>query len=97
MQKADLNEIRLEINALDEELTRTLVRRMACVRRVAEWKKENGVPVRDARREADIIARVREKVGGEYADSVEKVYRAMFDAACDYEEQVMRQESGEAQ
>lgn len=87
----DLNELRQEINRLDSELTHVLCRRMECVSRVAAWKKQNGVPVHDAAREEQIVEKVRAMAGVEYADSVERVYRALFAAACDYERKRMEE------
>ena len=85
--------IREEIDRVDTELLDALRRRMDCVRRVAEWKKENGLPVRDRAREETVVRRVRENAGEEYADSAEKVYRALFDAACAYEEKHMEEKA----
>ena len=45
----------------------------------------------DAAREEQIVEKVRAMAGAEYADSVERVYRALFAAACDYEQKRMEE------
>ncbi len=61
----DLNEIRQEINEIDEKLTELFRRRMECARDVAEYKKANDLPILNAEREREVLDRVQER-GGEY-------------------------------
>ena len=61
----DLNEIRQEINEIDEKLTELFRRRMDCARDVAEYKKANDIPILNAEREREVLDRVQER-GGEY-------------------------------
>ena len=44
----ELSEIRKEIDAVDEEMTKLFVRRMACADQVAEAKRGTGKPVLDS-------------------------------------------------
>lgn len=59
----ELSEIRKEIDAVDEEMTKLFVRRMACADHVAEAKRGTGKPVLDPGREREILAKVAERVG----------------------------------
>lgn len=52
-----LEEIRQEINAIDTEMATLFERRLAACREVAEYKKEHGLPILDAAREAEILAK----------------------------------------
>ena len=61
----DLNEIRQEINEIDEKLTELFRRRMDCARDVAEYKKANDLPILNTEREREVLDRVQER-GGEY-------------------------------
>ncbi|MBQ4037251.1 MAG: chorismate mutase [Clostridia bacterium] len=65
-----LREAREEINAVDEEMARLFCRRMAACRKVAQYKKETGMPVFDPAREEAVIARgaprVEESLRGYY-------------------------------
>lgn len=58
-----MSEIRKEIDAVDEEMTKLFVRRMACADQVAEAKRGTGKPVLDPGREREILAKVAERVG----------------------------------
>lgn len=61
----DLNEIRRDIDAIDNELIELFKRRMDCAKEVGFYKKERGIPVLNRQREDEILAAVQEK-GGEY-------------------------------
>ena len=45
------------INETDREMARLFEQRMEAVRRIAMWKKEHGLPILDAGREQEVIAR----------------------------------------
>ena len=57
MAKDLLNKARIEINAIDKDMADLFVRRMKAVKTVAEYKKENNLPIYDEAREADVISR----------------------------------------
>ncbi len=61
----DLQNIRKEINSIDRELLKLFEKRMRCSIRVAEYKKENGIPIFNEEREKEILDRA-EKDGGEF-------------------------------
>lgn len=54
-----LNDIRMEIDRIDEELIRLLARRIQLVREVADVKVVGGVKLLDDLREAKVVERVR--------------------------------------
>ena len=61
----DLSEIRKDIDEIDSELIELFYRRMDCAREIGEYKKERGLPIFNAGREAEILDRVQDR-GGEY-------------------------------
>ena len=63
MDNPKLNEIRKEINAIDNQLLPLLMRRMDAAGKVADIKREAGIPVLDAQREQQILDRIRERGG----------------------------------
>ena len=65
-----LDELRQEIDKIDEQIVRLLNQRMTIAKHVAEYKKENNVAVHDNGRESEILA----KVGEKYQD----IYREIF-------------------
>ena len=60
-----LEKNRLIINEADDELVKLFEKRMHAVKEILAYKKENGLPVLDASREADNIARNCAKVQDE--------------------------------
>lgn len=59
----DLNEIRKEINEIDDELIELFKRRMDCAEEVAYYKKANNIAVLNEEREKEILDKVEEKCG----------------------------------
>ena len=53
----EFEKAREEINRIDKQLARLFEERMAAVKTVAEYKKQNGVRVTDLSREAEVIKR----------------------------------------
>ena len=51
MEKLDLQKIREEIDIIDRELARLFEKRMDIVLKVAEYKRQNNLPVKDMARE----------------------------------------------
>lgn len=86
----DLNEIRSQIDAVDDEMTALLAKRLQIVSQVAQAKKETGKLVRDPAREAAILKRIAERTGEEYAEYILTVYQTIFDVSCHYQEEIIR-------
>ena len=53
---SELDKARKEINIIDKEMAELFTRRMKAVEAVASYKKENGMPVFDEKREKEVIA-----------------------------------------
>ncbi len=83
-----LDELRKEIDSLDEELFRILAKRMGLVMQVAEYKKKNGIPLKQPEREKQLIEQ-KKMLAGELGLSeafVEKICRAVIDESLRIEE-----------
>ena len=59
----ELQELRNEINRIDDEMLALLGRRLAVCRSIAEYKRANGLPVRDATRETEKLHMAMEQGG----------------------------------
>lgn len=59
----ELQELRNEINRIDGEMLALLERRLAVCRGIAECKRGNGLPVRDAARETEKLHEAMERGG----------------------------------
>ena len=71
-----LEESRKVINEVDEQLVKLFEQRFAAVRNVLEYKKENHLPVLDAKREAFLI----EKREGEIREELRPYFREFYEA-----------------
>ena len=59
----ELQELRNEINRIDGEMLALLERRLAVCRAIAEYKRQNGLPVRDPARETEKLHEAMEQGG----------------------------------
>lgn len=75
----DLDSLRGELNAVDEALVALFGRRMDIVARIAAYKREAGLPVLDAAREAAVLDRVAAQAGVGQAADVRRLYSAIFE------------------
>ena len=68
----ELNELRTEINAIDDEILRLFLKRMEVAGQVADYKKAHHLPIYQPQREQEILESVSERAGelGCYARSL---------------------------
>lgn len=76
----ELEQIREEINEIDNALLLLFLRRMDASRRVAEYKRKQHLPVFHAERERQILNRVA-NAAGEYADAAQLLYSSIMDVS----------------
>ncbi|MCI2061525.1 MAG: chorismate mutase [Eubacteriaceae bacterium] len=89
MEKNNLDLLREEIDAIDTELIELFKRRLGTAGRIAEYKKANGLPVADEKREMKVLEKIAEKAGAEYAEYAQELYRTMFRVCREYESRGM--------
>lgn len=83
----DLNELRLEIDKIDDELVRLFVERMDVSARIADYKKENGLPIFVPAREAEKLLDVVQKAGAEMEVYTKVLYSMLFELSRGYQSQ----------
>lgn len=78
---ATMQELRAEIDRVDAALVRLLARRVACIDRATEIKREAGLPARIAPRVEEVVARARTAAAAEGIEpaAVEALWRAMVE------------------
>ncbi|MBR5338429.1 MAG: chorismate mutase [Lachnospiraceae bacterium] len=87
----ELKECRLGINEIDEEMARLFEKRMGYAKRIAAYKKENGLPVRDPGREKELIDRCSGFISDEEIRSYYVSYlKSALDVSCSYQEMRMK-------
>lgn len=77
----ELKDIREQITEIDDELSGLIVRRMEAVKRVAEIKAENKLPIFDPAREREVINGVTGRAGAEFETPVKVVYSSLLDVS----------------
>lgn len=87
---SELDSARVEIARIDEEMARLFEKRMQEVSRVAAFKKEKGLPVRDPGREEALLSRCRSliqdpEIEGHYVEFL----RHVIDVSCGYQESLI--------
>ena len=54
----DLNEARIQLNNIDDEMKSLFIKRMNIVKEIAKYKKSNNLPIFDEKREKEMIERL---------------------------------------
>jgi monofunctional chorismate mutase len=75
----DIQDLRKEIDCIDDQLVQLFVQRMHIAEQVAIFKKENGLPIFVPAREQEKLADVAEKAGPAMAEYAQKLYTTIFE------------------
>ena len=81
----DLEQLRAEIDQIDQQMVELFKARMEAAGQVAAYKKEHGLPVLDAGRERTLLNKVSQQAGEELADYAQSVYRTLLSASRSYQ------------
>lgn len=88
-----LNQLRQQLNDVDAELIPLLEQRLAIVQQVGVVKGSAGLPVNDPQREHLIMTRLAQQVTDKsLIPAIAQIYHAIFTAAKDMEQSVIKQE-----
>ncbi|MCL2627941.1 MAG: chorismate mutase [Oscillospiraceae bacterium] len=85
----NLQDLRAEIDKIDEELIRLFGERMDISAKVAEYKRENNMPVFDAKREQEILEKIAKKVTKDRKDAIITLYKQIFELSRAEQEQIL--------
>ena len=84
----DLDQIRKDIDQIDQELVALLEKRMVCVSQIVEYK-EQGLPVLDQGREREVLEKVVSLVTDEqYRATIQGQFQDMMKRSRDFQEEV---------
>ena len=81
----DLEELRGQLDRIDQQMVDLFRERMELSGQVAEYKREKGIPVLDAGRERALLGKVGERAGEELADYAQSMYRTILSASRSYQ------------
>lgn len=75
----DITELREQINKIDDQLSGLFVKRMEVSADIAAYKLENGMNIRDRKREKEVIDNLCAKVGEIYAPYISALYKQIIE------------------
>ena len=81
----DLNELRVEIDQIDDQLVKLFCQRMDVAARVADYKRQNNLPIFHPGRERAILQKVADKAGPEMANYTRVLYSMLFELSRSYQ------------
>ncbi len=81
----DLQELRLEIDKIDDELVRLFGQRMEIAAQIADYKKENCLPILVPAREREKLQDVAQKAGPDMANYTRVLYSMLFELSRSYQ------------
>lgn len=86
-----LSQERSEIDKLDQEIVSLLEKRLTVVNRVAKVKETNQLKVYDAKREAEVLAKIKSYVSNsEYEEIILELYQEMMFLSKKYQTKVTK-------
>ena len=81
----DLKDYRKEIDAIDDQLVQLFGKRMDIAAKIADYKKENKLPILVPAREREKLADVAQKAGPEMANYTRVLYSMLFELSRSYQ------------
>lgn len=91
-----MQDMRREIDEIDDGLQRLFEKRLDVSRRIGAYKASHGMPVFDAEREEKMIRSMRARAAdARNADAVEALYRAIFKISRDLQKEVLEHGSND--
>ena len=75
----DLNELRNEINQIDDEILRLFLHRMEVAGQVADYKREHNLPIYQPQREREILKNMADKAGPELGGYARVVFSMLME------------------
>ncbi len=81
----DITELRGQIDGIDDELVKLFAQRMEVSAKIADYKKENGLPILVPAREREKMADVADKAGTEMANYTRVLYSMLFELSRSYQ------------
>lgn len=81
----DISQLRNEIDKIDDELVKLFGQRMDIAAQIADFKKENNMPILVPAREREKLVDVAEKAGPEMANYTRVLYSMLFELSRSYQ------------
>lgn len=89
----DLGEIRKKIDSIDSQLVKLYIERMVTCAEVAEYKRQNNMPVLDSSRERALLEKISELSGEEFEEYTRTLYSTILSLSRSYQHKLLDTES----
>ncbi len=81
----DIEYLRSQIDEIDDQLVTLFVQRMEVAAKIADVKKQQGLPIFVPAREQEKLADVAQKAGADMADYTRSLYATVFELSRSYQ------------
>ena len=81
----DLQQLRTQIDDIDDQLVALFARRMAISAAIGSYKKEQGLPILMPQRELEKLGDIGQKAGPELSDFAQRLYQQIFALSREYQ------------
>lgn len=85
----NIDELRLEIDAIDKQLTELFEKRMETAAAIAKYKQENSLPVFNREREREVLNKVTDSVAPEFQGYTKTLYQTIFNLSRSYQKKLI--------
>ncbi len=85
----DIKDLRVKIDEIDKKLVELFADRMDIASKIAEYKRETGMPVLDAAREREKLGEVADLAGDDMRDYVTVLYSLLFELSRGYQSKIL--------
>lgn len=89
----NLDELRAEIDKIDDQLIKLFQDRMEVASKIGQYKKDNGLPVLNSQREREILNEVADKSKPEMKSYLRVLYSLLFELSRSYQEKIFKKHS----
>lgn len=87
----DLEKLRLKIDDIDESLVKLFEERMKIAKDIAEYKKENNLPILNTKREREKLSDIASKSEAEMRSYLRVLYSILFELSRSYQGTIIRE------
>lgn len=89
----NLDELRLEIDKIDDELIKLFEKRMEVSAKIGEYKRENKLPILNSQREREKINDISDKASNDMKSYLRVLYSLIFELSRSYQEKIFEKKS----
>jgi chorismate mutase/prephenate dehydratase len=89
----DIKELREEIDSINEKMVELFAKRMQVSEKIARYKQDNKLPIRDTERERQLLNKVSDLAGEDMSSYTRVLFTTMMDLSRSYQSKRVQEES----